>query len=95
MKLKLSPGVCLYNGSKLLVLLFVLTAAPKVVNFSTVWWVPVPQVFSARSLFAFLFTRVHIRIIRDLVQTTQGHDCSVVCWVFSFFFWGCVCVCVM
>lgn len=95
MTLKLAPVVCLYNGSKLLVLLFVLTAAPKVVNCSTVWWVPVPQAFSARSLFAFLFTRVHIRIIRDLVQTTQGHDYSVVCWGFFLFFFGGGGVCVM
>lgn len=57
--------------------LFNLTAAPKEVNFSTVWWVAVPQASSAQSLFAFLFTSVHNGIIRDLVQTNQGHDCSV------------------
>lgn len=72
--------------------LFALTASPKEVNLSTVWWVALPQAFSAQSLFAILFTRVHIRIMRDLVQTNEGHDCSVLffaevlCNLYYFFF---------
>lgn len=34
------------------------------------------QAFPAWPLFAVLFTRLHIGIIKDLVQTNQGPDCS-------------------
>lgn len=36
-----------------------------------------PWAFPARPLFAVLSTRVHMGIIKDLVQTNQGRDCSV------------------